>query len=372
MVNPFQRAERKAKRLRIGIEGPGGAGKTFTALKIACQLAEHDKGRVALIDSERGSAAMYGSGKPFDFDSAPLETYEPSEFVKMIKLAEQNHYPVIVVDSASHEWKGTLGIVDRVGAQRQGNTWSGWGTARPAHDAFIDAVTGARAHVICTYRSKQETEQYKDNGKTKVRKLGMSPVASDDTDYEFDLWGSIDHETHNLTITKSRLDSIPTGSEWPQGDGLVEAYLEWVGGAEYDEPTSTPRPAPVRAPVEQQAQPAVQSAASQPARPVPVKAAARKNGAPVYTFLAELVHEMDQRGVTLRDVGVGLKLVASEQTRDGVLAAIGQMVTDGVPLEQVLDIALAPSAPEAPWQERDDPNGVWAKPIQPVLEGEVV
>lgn len=251
MTNSFQRATRKASRLRIGLESPSGGGKTYTSLVIATELAAHDGGRIAVIDSERGSSSKYSDGRPFEFDMAMLPDTNPLTYVQTLREAATAHYPVVVVDSASHEWKGVLGIVDRATPSMGGNSWSAWSKARPAHDVFVEMIMAMPAHVVATFRSKQETEQYKDSdNRTKVRKLGLSPVTSDDMDFEFDLWGSIDHETHTVIITKSRLDTVPVGSEWPEGRGIAAAYLEWLGGAEYEAPEALPESA--RSPVPMQ------------------------------------------------------------------------------------------------------------------------
>jgi hypothetical protein len=237
-MSDFQRATRTAKRFRLGIESPSGGGKTYTALKIASTLAEHDGGRIGVIDSERGSSSAYSDGKPFDFDMLILEDRSPDGYVEALLKARAAKFAVTVIDSASHEWKGTLALVDKVGAERKGNTWSAWSVGRPAHDRFVDTMIAMPSHVIATFRSKQDTEQVKDNGRTVVRKLGLAPVTSEDMDYEMDVWGSISHDEHTLIITKSRIDTIPIGSEWPLGDGVAEAYLAWLDGADYE----TPRP----------------------------------------------------------------------------------------------------------------------------------
>ena len=51
----FKKASRKAVRLRLGLIGPAGSGKTYSALKVAHHLG----GRIALIDTEHGSASKY-------------------------------------------------------------------------------------------------------------------------------------------------------------------------------------------------------------------------------------------------------------------------------------------------------------------------
>ncbi len=189
-----------------------------------------------MIDSERGSSAKYSDGKPFDFDISVLADQEPQTYVRTLREAAQADFPVVVVDSASHEWKGVLGVVDRATPQMGGNSWSAWSKGRPLHEQFVDLLMRMPSHVIATFRSKQNTEQVKDGGKTVIRKLGLAPVTSDDMDFEFDLWGSIDHETHTLFVTKSRIDTIAIGSEWLVGEGIAAAYLAWLGDAVYDEP----------------------------------------------------------------------------------------------------------------------------------------
>lgn len=232
----FAPAERKAKRIRLGIESPSGGGKTYWLLQIATALAEHDQGKIAVLDTEHGSSSMYGSGRPFTFDVANLTDKEPAAFVDGMLAAAEQGYTVLGIDSASHEWKGTLGIVDRTAPSMRDNSWAAWSRARPAHDAFIETMLSLPMHVVATYRSKQDSQQVKRDGRTVVEKLGLAPVASDDTDYEFDLWGAIDHETHVLTITKSRIDTITIGSTWHNGAELVKAYLAWVDDAEYEAP----------------------------------------------------------------------------------------------------------------------------------------
>src|SRR5437868_1621038 len=65
----FKKATRKQARLRMALIGPAGSGKTFTALKIAHYLGK----RIAVLDTERGSASKYAGevlpdGLQFDFD----------------------------------------------------------------------------------------------------------------------------------------------------------------------------------------------------------------------------------------------------------------------------------------------------------------
>ena len=47
----FRKAERRKAKLRLGLTGPAGSGKTYGALLIAMGLG----GKIALIDTENGS-----------------------------------------------------------------------------------------------------------------------------------------------------------------------------------------------------------------------------------------------------------------------------------------------------------------------------
>jgi putative protein kinase ArgK-like GTPase of G3E family len=51
-ASPFQKAVKRDAKLRLGITGPSGAGKTYTLLQLATALGHP----VAVIDTERGSA----------------------------------------------------------------------------------------------------------------------------------------------------------------------------------------------------------------------------------------------------------------------------------------------------------------------------
>ncbi len=49
----FQKAIRKKAKLRLALTGPSGSGKTYSALLLAKGIG----GRIAVIDTEHGSAS---------------------------------------------------------------------------------------------------------------------------------------------------------------------------------------------------------------------------------------------------------------------------------------------------------------------------
>lgn len=200
MAIQFQRATRRKSKLRLGVAGPAGSGKTTAALQIAKGLG----GKVALLDTERGSASLYSG--VFDFDVLDLDPpYAPERFIEAIHVAEKAGYDVLVIDSITHEWNGSGGCCDineaLAQARYKGNTWSAWSETTPRHRAFLDAILQSRLHVIATMRSKTETVQM-DGGR--VKKLGMKTEQREGVDYEFTVVLELDHQTHFATATKDR------------------------------------------------------------------------------------------------------------------------------------------------------------------------
>ncbi len=151
----FKKATKDAARLRLALAGPSGSGKTFTALAVATAMSD----RVALLDTEHASASKYAD--LFRFDTVSMAApYHPDRFCKVIQAAAGEGYDVLIIDSLSHAWNGTGGIleiVDQVAArQRSSNSFAAWKEATPIHQRLIEALLGADIHLIATMRSKQE------------------------------------------------------------------------------------------------------------------------------------------------------------------------------------------------------------------------
>src|ERR1700677_907425 len=105
----FKRAAREEVGLIIGLAGGTGSGKTFTAMTLAKGIAGTKP--FALIDTEAGRAKHYADR--FLFDHGDLKPpFRPERYAEAILAADAAHYPVIVVDSCSHEWAGEGGILD--------------------------------------------------------------------------------------------------------------------------------------------------------------------------------------------------------------------------------------------------------------------
>lgn len=189
----FKKAERKLAKLRLGICGASGSGKTWSALTIATGMG----GKIAILDTER-RAHLYAAD--FDYDIAEIDApYSPDKYISAIKMAEKAGYDILIIDSLSHAWVGDggiLSIVDRAG----GSTFqNGWRVATPQHNALIDAIITSKLHVIVTMRSKTEyVMEQNEKGRIAPKKIGLAPVQRDGLEYEFTLFMDMsqDHVAH--------------------------------------------------------------------------------------------------------------------------------------------------------------------------------
>ena len=242
-MSGFKRATKAAAKLRLGLVGPAGSGKTMTALRIAAGLG----GRVAVIDTERGSASLYAGERGMEFDVIELDTYGVERFIEAIKAAAEGGYSTLVIDSLSHAWAGKGGIlefVDNAGKRNQGGgNFGAWRDATPRHNSLVDAILGAPLHIICTLRSKVEYVVENVGGRNQVRKVGMQPVQRDGLEYEFTVVGDVTQD-HDLVVTKTRAAFLKDAVVREAGEDLGKQLAAWLAAGSDPEPAPAPAPPP--------------------------------------------------------------------------------------------------------------------------------
>lgn len=235
-MSTFKKATKHAARLRLALVGPAGSGKTFSALSIAKHLGQ----KVAVIDTERGSASKYAD--VFEFDVLEPTSFAPEVYCAAIREAEAQGYDVIVIDSLSHAWMGKDGALEQVDNHARksggGNSFAAWRFVTPQHNEMVDSIIGCKAHVLVTMRAKTEwVLETNKNGKQVPRKVGMAPVQRDGLEYEFDVVGDLDQE-HALTVTKTRCPALSGKLIDRPGQQLAETLKEWLDGAPPPAPPS--------------------------------------------------------------------------------------------------------------------------------------
>lgn len=174
----FNKATKRKSKLRLLLEGPSGSGKTYSALILASGIGS----KVAVLDTEKGSASLYSS--TFDFDTCELSPpYSPESYIEAIKFAEESGYDVLVIDSLTHEWSGEGGCLDI--QTKLGGRYQDWARVTPRHQKFIEAILQSDIHIIATARTKSDYSMDKVGGKIKVTKLGTKTEQRDGLEFEF-------------------------------------------------------------------------------------------------------------------------------------------------------------------------------------------
>ena len=231
---PFVRAQRKRVKARICIGGLSKSGKSFTSLMLLRGIVG-EAGRIAAIDTESGALSLYS--KLTDFDVQQINHFSPDTYVKAIDEAVRGKYDGLLIDSASHEWMGTGGVLDMVDQAPQNDKFfTGWKNATPKHNKFIQALVAAPLHVVVTMRQKAEYAIEKnEQGKNVPVKIGMQLIQREGTEYEFNFVGVMDLQ-HTLRIQYSCVDFLPNGTIVPTADGLSlgASLRRWLESGEGD------------------------------------------------------------------------------------------------------------------------------------------
>ncbi len=150
--------------------------------------------KFCVIDTENGRASMYAD--TFDFDVAELHApFRPQAYTDAILAGDAAGYPVIVVDSASHEWYGDGGCLDwhddLMGGQQSKNL-SAWIEPKRAHKTMVTRLLQVQAHVILCFRAEPKVEAVKNaEGRLEIQPKasltgldGWIPIAEKNLPYE--------------------------------------------------------------------------------------------------------------------------------------------------------------------------------------------
>ena len=220
----FQKATKKQQKARVALIGPPGSGKTYTALMVAKSLGK----RVAVIDTERGSASKY-SGDVADFDVCELPKFAPKAYIDALHGAKSAGYDVVVIDSLSHAWEGEGGILDQV--DQRGKGFESWKDMAPQTRDLINAILTYPGHVIVTLRTKTEyvvEERENKNGRMvkTPRKIGLAPKFKEGLEYEFDVVASMDDGV--LSVSKSRCSALHSQVIKHPGKGFADSLRTWL------------------------------------------------------------------------------------------------------------------------------------------------
>ena len=187
-------AVRGAVPLLVGLMGPSGGGKTFSALRLATGIQQVSGGDIWVIDTEAERARHYddkfkfrhiGFGAPFG----------PLDYLAAINFVKQQGAGVVVVDSMSHEHEGPGGVLemhdrelDRMAGQDYGKRNAmnllAWGKPKAERRSLINGILQIKGNFIFCFRAKEKVKPIKRNGKSEVENQGWMPIAGEEFVFE--------------------------------------------------------------------------------------------------------------------------------------------------------------------------------------------
>ena len=217
----LRHSERKKAKIKMALQAPAGAGKTYSSLLLAQGLTNGDFSKIAIIDTENGSADLYAHlGQYNVLTLAP--PFTPENYIKAIDVCEKAGMEVIILDSISHCWDYLLDYHSSLA----GNSFTNWAKISPMLKSFVDKILQCDAHVIATMRTKQDYVLNQKDGKFTPEKVGLKAVQRNDLDYEFTLVFSIDIK-HFAVSDKDRTGLFMGKPEFIINSATGRKILEW-------------------------------------------------------------------------------------------------------------------------------------------------
>jgi len=218
------KAKRQQLKLRIGLSGPSGFGKTYSALLMAYGMT-NDWSKIAVVDTENGSSNLYSHLGDFNVLTL-MEPYSPERYIEALKACEQADIEVIIIDSITHEWQGKGGCLEI--HEKLGGRFQDWSKVSPRHQAFIDAILNSKAHVITSTRRKIDYSlDVSNNGKTKVVKHGTKEITREGFEYELTVNFELINDKHLAKASKDRTGLFMDRPEFVINAATGKKLMNW-------------------------------------------------------------------------------------------------------------------------------------------------
>lgn len=239
------RAKRQMLTLAMQVVGPSGSGKTLSSLIFAYgmmkakypDMDEYDLwGKIGLVDTEHDRSLIYegmeyGDVRIGEFIHVPLgKPYSYERYDAAVKALVDAGVEVVVVDSVTHAWSGSGGVLDY--QQQKGGNFQAWNTANnDQYNPLVSLLVGEkyRVHMISTARAKQEYAMQKNEHteKLEIAKLGLKPDQRDTLEYEMQLVFRLDMDSHfEMSKDNSSLFRGKREIMTPEHGRLVYEWLE--------------------------------------------------------------------------------------------------------------------------------------------------
>jgi ABC-type dipeptide/oligopeptide/nickel transport system ATPase subunit len=191
-------AVRESVPLLVGLMGPSGGGKTYSALRLAKGIQAVTGGDIYGIDTEARRMLHYADTfrfKHVQFD-APFASLD---YLAAIRQCVAAGAKIVIVDSMSHEHTGPGGMLDyqereldRLAGddygKRERMKMLAWQKPKAARRTMIDGILQLNCNFVFCFRAKETAKPVKmPNGKTEIINQGFMPIAGEEMVFEMTL-----------------------------------------------------------------------------------------------------------------------------------------------------------------------------------------
>jgi len=187
-------AVRSQVPLLIGLMGPSGGGKTYSALRLASGIQKVTGGDIFMIDTEARRGLHYADRFKFrhlEFGSP----FGPLDYLAAIDHCAKKGAKTIIVDSMSHEHEGPGGVLEMHEAELQrlskGNAqkrdamnFLAWAKPKADRRRMINTILQIPCNFIFCFRAKEKIKI--ERGKDPEAR-GFMPIAGEEFVYEMAL-----------------------------------------------------------------------------------------------------------------------------------------------------------------------------------------
>jgi hypothetical protein len=235
--------------LLVGLAGPSGGGKTYSALRLARGMQRVTGGDVYGIDTE--SRRMCHYAELFTFKHVEFGApFGPLDYLAAIEYCVKQGAKTIIVDSMSHEHEGPGGVLesheaelDRIAGNDEGKRerckMLAWQKPKAARRRLINTLLQIPANFIFCFRAKEKMRM----GGGKPTPLGWMPIAGEEFVYEMMVnalllpnaggvptWQSNEAgEKQMIKLPAQFRDYLLTRNK-PLDEGVGEAMAKWALG----------------------------------------------------------------------------------------------------------------------------------------------
>jgi len=228
--------------LIVGLTGPSGGGKTYSAMLLASGICGDRP--FAFADTENRRGLYYADA--FNFEYGEIKPpFTPEAYIEAIETMDAAGYGAIVLDNMSHEWAGEGGILDMQAEELERMSKGDWKKAqrvklaswikpKMAHKKMVQRLLRVKTNLILCFRAEEKTKAVKQNGKLEVINIGWQPIT--EKNLPFELTCSLLLEPENpgypvpIKLQEQHKNIFPSDKQINERSG--ELMAKWAEGGD--------------------------------------------------------------------------------------------------------------------------------------------